>query len=269
MAKWNHSPDRYFSPEPTQRALARQLYSCVKDLPLVCPHGHVSPALLGDPNARLASPAELFIIPDHYVTRMLYSQGISLAELGVPSRDGSPVETDHRKIWERFAENFHLFNGTPTGLWIKDELISVFGVSEKLNGESAQRVYDHLEAQLAEPAYSPRALFERFNIETLCTTDAAIDELEYHQALRAAGWGDRVRPTFRPDAVVNIDTPEWRENIKQLSALTRIDITSYQAYINALEERRRFFKSLGAVATDHGALTAHAERLSDRELADL
>jgi glucuronate isomerase len=237
MTKWTLSPDRYFSPEPSQRALARQLYSEVKELPLLCPHGHVTPALLGDPDARLASPAELFIIPDHYVTRMLYSQGIPLEDLGVPSRDGSPVEEDHRKIWQRFAENFYLFRGTPTGLWLKDELISVFGVSEKLNGESAQRIYDHLQEQLAKPEFAPRALFERFNIETLCTTDAAIDGLEYHQSLRAEGWGNRMRPTFRPDAVVNIDTPEWRQNIQQLSAMSGIDVTNYRSYIITVRDR--------------------------------
>lgn len=266
MHVWTLNEDRFFSAEPSQRSVARRLYQDVKGLPLVCPHGHVPPELLGDPDARLASPAELFIIPDHYVTRMLYSQGIPLEELGVPSVDGSSVETDHRQVWRRFAENFHLFRGTPTGLWIKDELISVFGITEKLDAESADRIYDRLEAELEKDEFSPRALFKRFNIEVLCTTDAATDELSYHRSLDSEDeWRALVRPTFRPDAVINLQTPDWRENIDRLSAVSGIDATNYARYIQALEERRSYFKELGATATDHAALTAQTARLSPRE----
>lgn len=269
MAQWTLDPDRFFDAEPSQRTLARRLYEEVKGLPLVCPHGHVPPELLGDPGARLASPAELFIIPDHYVTRMLYSQGIRLEELGVPTRDGTPVETDHRKIWQRFAENFHLFRGTPTGMWLKDELITVFGVTERLDGKSAQRIYDHIEEQLKKEEFTPRALFARFNIETLCTTDSATDTLKYHRALRDEGWGEKVRPTFRPDAVVNIDTPGWRQNVDRLSEVSGIDVKDYRSYIAALEQRREYFKALGATATDHAAVTADTERLSEREASEI
>lgn len=261
---WVLSPDRCFDPNPTQRDLARQLYDSVKDLPLVCPHGHVNPALLVDPNARLGSPADLFIIPDHYVFRMLYSQGVPMEDLGVPTRDGTPVETDHRRIWQRFAEHFYLFRGTPTGLWLTDELINVFGVDEPLNGESAGRIYDHLAAQLAKPEFAPRALLKRFNIEVLCTTDAAADPLAQHQRLHADGL-NMIRPTFRPDAVVNLTTANWRTNIETLSAVSEIEVTSYRAFIQALEARRAFFKQMGATATDHAAVTAHTERLTDQQ----
>lgn len=265
MSQWTLSPDRCFSAEPTQRRVARNLYETVKALPLICPHGHVPPHLLGDPQAGFGTPAELFIIPDHYVTRMLYSQGVPLEDLGVPTVDGSPTETDHRKIWQRFADHFHLFRGTPSGLWLADELINVFGVTEKLNSESAQRVYDHLENKLAKPEYTPRALFDRFNIEVLCTTDAATDDLFYHQSLRAEGWGDRVRPTFRPDAVVNLTTPGWRQHIERLSDVSGIDVKDYSRFIHALEERRAFFKNMGATATDHAAVTADTAPLTKSE----
>lgn len=267
MQEWVLDPDRFFSAVPSVRSVARTLYEAVRKLPLVCPHGHVPPALLADPNARLASPAELFIIPDHYVTRMLYSQGIPLESLGVPSADGSPVETDHRKIWQIFAENFHLFRATPTGQWIKDELISVFGVTLKLNGKNAQDIYDHIEAKLATEEYSPRSLFKAFNIETLCTTDAATDTLEEHRSLKDEGFPSPIRPTFRPDAVVNVKTPGWKQNIDLLSERSGIDVTDYASFIRALEERRAYFKELGAVATDHAALTADTSRLSDNEAA--
>src|SRR6266508_704432 len=192
---WALSADRCFDADPAQRAVARELYAAVKDLPLLCPHGHVPPALLADPAARLGTPAELLIIPDHYVFRMLYSQGVAMEDLGVPTRDGTPVEADHRLIWQRFAEHFYLFLGTPTGLWLADELVTRFGVTERLDGASAQRIYDHLAAQLARPEFAPRALFERFQIELLCTTDVATDTLEHHRKLHADGLRN-VLPTF-------------------------------------------------------------------------
>jgi glucuronate isomerase len=269
MAKtWALSPDRCFDATPTQREIARQLYAAVRDLPLVSPHGHVNPALLSDPNARFGSPAELFIIPDHYVFRMLYSQGVRMEDLGVPTKDGTPVETDHRRIWQRFAEHFYLFRGTPTGLWLTDELINVFDVDEPLSGESAQRIYDHLEAQLVRPEFTPRALLKRFNIEVLCTTDSATDRLEHHRNLHEAGL-NLVRPTFRPDAVVNLQTQNWRANIDQLSEVSGTDVDDYASFIRALEARRAFFKQMGATATDHAAVTPYTTRLSDPEAEEI
>lgn len=265
---WALSPDRCFDPEPAQRGLARRLYERVKGLPLVCPHGHVDPALLSDPDATLGTPADLFIVPDHYVFRMLYSQGVPLERLGVPARDGSATETDGRAIWRLFAEHFHLFRGTPTGFWLADELTGLFGVDERLSAESADRIYDHLEAQLAKPEFAPRALFEQFNIEALSTTDFAADTLEHHKKLRADGYAN-IRPTFRPDAVVNLDAPGWRENIEGLAAAAGGDIGDYGAFIRALESRRAFFKEMGATATDHSALTPHTHRLSDGEAGAL
>lgn len=261
---WALSPDRCFDPNPTQRELARQLYTSVKDLPLVCPHGHVPPALLAEPNARFGSPADLFIIPDHYVFRMLYSQGVTMEDLGVPTQDGAAVETDHRRIWQHFADYFYLFRGTPTGLWLTDELINVFGVDEPLNGDSAQRIYDHLEAQLTRPEFAPRALLKQFKIEVLCTTDAATDQLDDHRRLHEEGL-NLIRPTFRPDAVVNLNAANWRSNIDKLSEVSGVEVGSYGAFMEALESRRAFFKQMGATATDHAAVTAHTERLSQQE----
>src|SRR5215213_1057070 len=269
---WTLSPDRGFAPDPARMTIARRLYAAVAHLPIVSPHGHVAPALLADPNASFGSPADLFIIPDYYVTRMLYSQGVPLEALGVPTRDGAPVETDHRAIWQRFADHFHLFRGTPTGLWLADELINLFGVTEKLTSASAQWIYDHLAERLAQPEYTPRALFERFNITVLCTTDAATDPLAHHQALRnpdvrkgEQGWGDRIRPTFRPDAVVNLHAAGWRDQIARLSEVSGVEIADFASYIRALEDRRAFFKRMGATATDHAALTPYTAWLEPHE----
>jgi glucuronate isomerase len=263
--KWSLHPDRYFDPDPTQRRLARELYESVARLPLICPHTHVDPRLFADPNASFGSPADLFIIPDHYVFRMLYSQGIPLESLGVPRIDGGPVERDHRKIWQTFAEHFYLFRGTPTGIWLTQELIEVFGIEEELSGETAQMIYDQIAEKLVQPEFRPRALFERFNIEVLCTTDGAADPLEAHRAIRASGWRGDVRPTFRPDAVVNLLTPGWQRNIDALSQASGIAVHSYSTFIRALEERRAFFKRMGATATDHAAQSAYTAELTPAE----
>lgn len=259
-------PDRFFGPDAAQTHVARTLYAAVKHLPLICPHGHVDPRLFADPNYAFGSPTEMLVIPDHYIFRMLYSQGISLESLGIPAKDGTPIEADHRKIWQIFADHFYLFRGTPTGVWLTDEFESLFGITEKLTSQSAQRIYDQIAAALATPAFRPRPIFESFNVEVLCTTDAATDTLQYHQQIRDSGWGGRILPTFRPDAVVNMDRPGWRENIDKLSAVSGIEVKDYASYIQALESRRAFFKQMGAKATDHAALTAYTTRLTDSEI---
>ncbi len=261
-----HLPeDRYFDPNPRQREIAAHLYSLVAKAPLVCPHGHVEPRMFADPDYSFGTPADLLLIPDHYVFRMLYSQGIPLEKLGVPRRDGGAVETDHRKIWQIFAEHFYLFRGTPTGSWLTHELRDVFGVEDRLTGESAQDIYDHIAAQLALPEFRPRRLFERFNIEVLATTDSATDPLDQHRAIRDSGWKGRIVPTYRPDAVVNIDRPDWKENIDALSRVSGIEVNDYRSYIAALENRRAHFKSMGATATDHAVVAPYTAELSVRQ----
>jgi glucuronate isomerase len=259
------SPDRCFDPDPNQRETARRLYDLAASLPLICPHGHVDPRLFADPQYSFGTPTDLFILPDHYVFRMLCSQGISMESLGIPRRDDGEVETDHRKIWQIFAESFHLFRGTPTGLWLTHELRDIFSIEEKLTGESAQRIYDQIAARLAAPEFRPRALFERFHIEVLCTTDAATDSLEHHRAIRESGWAGRVIPCFRPDGVINLDASGWRKNIETLSVVSGVEVGSYRAFVRALENRRAFFKEMGATATDHAAVTPYTAELSGAE----
>ena len=266
-----HLPaDRFFGPGSKQREIAAELYAKVRDLPLVCPHGHVDPQLFSDPDYRFGSPTELLLIPDHYVFRMLYSQGVALEDLGIPeSSGGGAVATDHRAIWQVFADNFHLFRATPTGAWIAQELVEVFGVEDKLNSDTGQAIYDQIAAKLESEKFRPRNLYESFNIEVLCTTDAATDTLEHHRAIRDSGWSGRILPTFRPDSVVNLDAPGWRGNIDALSGASGIDVTSYKSFIAALEDRRRFFREMGATATDHAALTPYTELLSEAEASQM
>lgn len=261
-------PDRFFDADPTIRRFARTLYEAVQDLPLICPHGHVPPALLAENNL-FPEPTSLIITPDHYIFRMLYSQGILLEELGIPTEDGTPVEQDPRVIWQRFADHYYLFLGTPTRAWLDYELYHVFGIRTKLTGDSAMVIYDALLEQLQQPAFRPQALFQQFNIEVLTTTDGAADSLEHHQTLRDADWGGRVVPCFRPDAVLQIAKPGWAQELERLEAAAAMEIGSYAAFIEALENRRAFFKAMGATSTDHAVLVPYTERLSEQAADDL
>ena len=256
--------DRYFASEPAQRGIAQDLYARVQDLPLICPHGHVDPRLLADEPYDWGSPVDVLIIPDHYIFRMFYSQGIPLEALGVPTRDGSPVERDHRTIWQTVCDHWSLFRGTPTSLWLREELRSIFGIEDPITSQNAQLLYDVIDAQLHESAFQPRRLFESFKIEVLATTDPATSTLQQHQLIRDSGWPGRVIPTFRPDLVVNIQ-PGFAAQIELLGQVTNIDVSDYRSYIEALEEQRRLFRAMGATATDHAALTAYTGSLSEHE----
>jgi glucuronate isomerase len=254
-AQINMHEDRFFPSDPTQRAIARRLFGEVRALPIVSPHGHTDPQWFAD-NKAFPDPATLLVIPDHYVFRMLYSQGITLEELGVPPRDGREVEKDSRKIWRVFAQNWFLFRGTPTQMWFNHALHEVFGVRNRLTPESADLIYDRISECLARPDFLPRALYERFNIEALATTESPLDPLLHHQKLRGSGWKGRVVPTYRPDPVVDPEFADFADNVRQLGEITGEDTTTWSGYLRAMANRRRFFASLGATATDHGHISA-------------
>ena len=258
------SIDRFFDHDPSVRQIAWDLYKEVKDLPIVCPHGHVDPKLFAE-NQPFPNPTELILIPDHYIYRMLYSQGISLESLGIPTVDGSQVETEHRKIWQIFGENWYLFTGTPTSLWLTHEFHEVFGIEEKLNADTAMKIYDQIQEKLAKPEFLPRTLFERFNIEVLTTTDNATSDLGYHKKIKESEWNGRIIPCFRPDGIVNINAKDWKKNIENLSEVSGIKINNYSSYIKAIENRREFFKSIGAVSTDHAVVEPYTHELSLQE----
>ncbi|TFD57648.1 glucuronate isomerase [Cryobacterium sp. Hh7] len=259
---WVLHPDRALPTEPGQRSIAREIYASTAALPIVSMHGHIEPGAIRR-NDAFGDPAELFIIPDHYLVRMLVSQGYHNSDLGVqPHQGDAPVETDHRLIWRRFAENWKLFRGTPTRYWMEHELSVVFGITQEPSAATADAIYDHLSASLSTPEFRIRALFNRFNIEILSTTDAPDSDLAEHAALADQGWGERVVPTFRPDGVFYPDRVTWRAAVRALGARCGREIVSYQGFLDALQERRFAFVAAGARATDHGHLTANTTPLA-------
>ena len=255
------NPDRLFPADPTTRAIARTLYQLVKDLPIISPHGHTDPKWFAD-NSHFSDPASLLLTPDHYVFRMLYSQGVKLEEFGVARVDGGATERDSRKIWRAFAAHYYLFRGTPTRMWFDWVLSSIFDAPIPLTPENADATYDRIAERLQKPEFRPRALFERFNIEALATTESPLDDLLHHVTIRKSGWQGRVVTAYRPDPVVDPDTLGFLDNLKRFSAITGEDALSWRGYSAAHRKRRAFFAVMGATSTDHGHPTARTADLS-------
>ncbi len=264
-AKLSLDPDRLLPAEPGQRAIARRLYEQVRDLPLICPHGHVDPQLLlrDEP---FPDPATLFVTPDHYVTRLLHADGVALADLGVGQ--GPLTEAAARRAWRLLCEHWHVFRGTPVRYWLEAELAGIFDVTESPSAETADRLYDALSARLAEDAYRPRALYRRFGISVLATTDDPASDLATHEALKAdPSWYGRVIPTFRPDRYLEPAEPAWPAALDRLARAADRDVGSYPGYLAALEERRRYFVAHGAVSADHSHADARTDPLETAEAA--
>ena len=257
-------PDRLFPADPETRSIARRLYASISDLPIISPHGHTEASWFAK-NEPFPDPTQLLILPDHYIYRMLYSQGVSMHELGI--RQTGAI--DSRKIWRIFAEHYHLFRGTPTRIWLDYEFEVLFGLDRRLSAATADHYFDVIAEKLNQPEFLPRSLYERFRIEVLSTTDSPLDSLEHHAAIRESNWQARIVPTFRPDSVVDPAFQGFRENIARLGEQTGEDTTKWLGYLNALRKSRERFKSLGCTATDHGHPTANTANLSKQEAEKL
>ncbi len=252
--KINH-PERLFPADPSVRGVASELYEQVRDLPIVSPHGHTDPAWFALDEG-FSDAVELLIKPDHYVVRMLYSQGIGLESLGIEALDTKKAETNSRKIWQIFAQNYHLFTGTPSQLWLDYVFDQVFGLEEALSEATADLYFDHINDCLGRPEFRPRALFDRFNIEVLATTESPLDSLGHHQTIRESDWGGRVITTYRPDPVVDPEFENFSANVERFGEIAGEDTSGYSGYLEAHRKQRLFFQSMGATATDHGHPTA-------------
>ena len=261
-------PDRLLPAEPRTRDIALRLYGASARLPLVCPHGHYDPAALAA-DRWLSDPATELVTKDHYLLRLLYSQGVPMEALGVGSKGGAGHAGDGRTVWREFARHYHLFRGTPSKLWLDHTLGEVFGVADPLGQETADDVYDVLCARLEDDDFRPRAFLDRCGVQFLATTDAALDPLESHAALRQSQWAGRVVPTFRPDDVVDPDRPAFAENVARLGEITGADTSTWIGYLAALRLRRECFAAAGATATDHGHASAITADLPGRDAADL
>ncbi|KEP68952.1 glucuronate isomerase [Thioclava dalianensis] len=256
-------PDRLFPADPAQRNIARDLYESVQGLPIVSPHGHTDPGWFAH-NPAFSDATSLFLTPDHYVLRMLKSQGLSYDDLGVPRRDGAQV-AEPRAAWRHFAAHYHLFAGTPSQLWIDHAMSWGFGISERLSAGNADAIFDTIGQQLPRDEMRPLAILDRANVEVIATTEFALDPLEAQGELAAKGLTKRVRTTYRPDDVTDPDHPDFAANLARLGALTDCDTARWEGLIEAHRRRRATFRSFGACATDHGVPTARTADLAEGE----
>ena len=256
--------DRLFPSESSARNIAKALYLHVKALPILSPHGHTQAGWFAK-NEPFPDPATLFVQPDHYVFRMLYSQGVSMEDLGI----GEPKIKDPRKVWRLFASHYYLFRGTPTRTWLDFSFQDLFGMKERLSEKTADLYFDTISDKLRSPEFLPRALYERFNLEVLATTDSPLDTLADHKAIRESGWKARIVPTFRPDSVVDSEFAGFADSIRKLGEKTNEDTSTWAGYLNALRKARAHFRSLGCTATDHGHPTAQTADLPAAQAAEL
>lgn len=259
-------PDRLFPIDTKTRGVARELYELVRDLPIISPHGHTDPEWFAE-NESFSDPVSLLLTPDHYLLRMFYSQGFRMEDFGVHSKDDHKRE-DKREIWRRFAENFYLFRGTPSALWLKHVFHEVFGLTTPFNKSTSDEYFDLISAKLTLPEYQPRALFDKFKIEVLATTDAPFDSLSPHQKIKDE-WGRRVIPTYRPDSVIDPEHENFHKNMQLFAESCGEDVFSWKGYLRAHQTRRSFFKAMGATATDHGHESALTVELSDLKAEEL
>lgn len=256
--------DRLFPADPATRKVAKALYESVRALPIVSPHGHTQAEWFSQ-NQPFPDPAKLFVQPDHYIYRMLYSQGVSMQDLEI----GVEHIKDPRKVWRIFASHYYLFRGTPTRLWLDFAFQELFGLNERLSDKTSDLYFDTISDKLNTPEFRPRALYERFHMEVLATTDSPLDSLADHQAIRDSGWRARIVPTFRPDSVVDPEFAGFRDNIARLGEITGEDTNIWAGYLQALRKSRERFRAQGATATDHGHPTANTANLSQEESSQL
>jgi glucuronate isomerase len=257
-------PDRLFPAEPSVRQIARDLYEQICSLPLVSPHGHTQASWFAR-NEPFPDPAKLLVQPDHYIYRMLYSQGVSLEDLEI---DALALKNP-REVWRLFAKHYYLFRGTPTRLWLDFVFQELFNLTQRLSEESADLYFDTISEKLRSPEFLPRALYERFNLEVLATTDSPLDSLADHKAIRDSGWGARILPTFRPDSVIDPEFDGFAANVAKLGQMANEDTKSWTGYLNALRKTRVRFRELGCTATDHGHPTPQTANLSTKESAEI
>jgi glucuronate isomerase len=256
--------ERLFPVDPATRKIAKALYAHIRSLPIISPHGHTQACWFAR-NEPFPDPAKLFVQPDHYVYRMLYSQGISLEDLEI----GQTELKDARKVWRIFASHYYLFRGTPTRMWLDYAFQELFGLEERLSAKTADMYFDTIAAKLRTPEFLPRALYERFNIEVLTTTDSPLDSLADHKAIRESGWKARIVPAFRPDPVVDPEFEGFSQSIRKLGEQNGEDTSTWSGYLNALRKARQRFKTLDCTSTDHGHLTAQTADLPAVEAAEL
>ena len=242
--------DRLFPTDPEQRLIARRLYEAIKDRPIISPHGHVPIDWFAE-DKHFKNPTDLFITPDHYVTRIMHGHSVPFSELGVGQKNFT--EEQSRNAFRLLGKYWYAYAGTPMRYWMEDSLSNVFGINKPLSEDTADSIYDELNELLASDDFTTRKLVKRFNIGFISTTDDPTDDLVLHDKVRAdANFPARLAPCFRPDRYLAVDRVDWAQLCDQLGESAGVSTATYEGFVEAMRRRRLFFKQHGAVAADYG-----------------
>ena len=180
---------------------AIELYEHVKDLPIIDYHCHISPKMIAE-NYQFKNAYELFLGGDHYKWRQMRTNGVDERFI--------TGDADDYDKWMEFAKTMPLLIGNPLYHWTHLELKRYFDIDECLNENTAKEIWDKINSCLAKEEYRVQGLIKMSNVETICTTDAPYDTLEYHRQIKnIKGFDTKVIPAFRPDlSKINSDFPE-------------------------------------------------------------
>ena len=225
-------------------------------------HNHLSPQEIFE-NKTLGNLANAWLDHDHYKWRAMRAAGVPEELItGHIRKDGSVKSDDERggaaavasADYERylaFVRTLQLCPGNPLYHWSHLELKRYFGIEKPVTEANAREVWDKCNALLAKTEYAPRGLLEKLGVKELCTTDDPLDSLEWHQKLAADWKACKVRPSFRPDLVLNPENPAFPDYISKLQKMDGTQFKSLVDMIAALARRMDFFKENGSVVSDH------------------
>lgn len=228
-----------------QTESARRLYhDYAKDLPIIDYHSHLSPEVIAR-NAHFDNMTRIWLAGDHYKWRALRTLGIDEKYITGDASDEEKFAT-----WAA-AVPYTMRN--PLYHWAHMELKNPFGITDLLSEKNALEVYAHGNRMLQEPAFTPQGLLAHFNVEMVGTTDDPVNDLYFHQQLANTSLHVKVLPSFRPDKALNLQGgAAFRTYLQQLSAAAKVNITSIDTLLEALQQRVDYFHSHGCRISDHG-----------------
>lgn len=244
-----------------QSETAEKLYhNHAASLPIIDYHCHLPPADIAS-NRNFENLTKIWLDGDHYKWRAMRTLGIDEKFI-----TGSAPDKEKFMKW---AETVPYTVRNPLYHWTHMELKNYFGVDELLDGENAEKIYEHCSSKLQEDAFSTQSLISKMNVETICTTDDPVDSLKYHEQLESQDFETKVLPAFRPDKAYSFDNVEEYNNyLDKLESVTNSTIDTHRDLLEALEERIDFFHEHGCRLADHGVEKIYHAESTEAELKD-
>jgi glucuronate isomerase len=238
---------------------AKHLYHhYAKDLPIIDYHSHLPPDQIAN-DINFNNITQAWLYGDHYKWRAMRANGVNEEYV-------TGGASDEEKFL-KWAETVPYTLRNPLYHWTHLELRRYFGVDKLLSPNKAKAVYDECSSKLQTPEYSIKNLLTKMKVEVVCTTDDPLDNLEYHQQIKQAGFSVKVLPTFRPDKAMNVDdTFILNEYINKLESISGVIIQDLETYLDALKVRHDYFAANGCKLSDHGLEHIYAENYSEQEV---